>query len=578
MLVCLALAASVATGAVATGNGNQGKSEAWDALPIRELVVFKDGHAFAMHRGRVKTDERGWVVLNRLPTPILGGFWPFTNEPGATLGAAIAGAATVEGERRAVSIPDLLRGNVGARCVVSIGSERVEAKILETLTPEAPPAPGHAGFGATRPVHQASLVLLETESGVRVIPVASIRELEFFDTPELVYSTQEQGHVLTLALDWGDHDPSEAADVGLLYLQKGVRWIPSYKFEIVSPGIARLTLQGTILNELADFENALVQLAIGAPSFTFKDMLDPMGMMETAPALSSFFQTLSAAAPAMAHLLMTQASFDARREATGRDRPQPGGVPEVVGADSSEDFYLFSVEHLSLKRGERMVMHIASGEVEYEDVYTLELPAVPPREAVHGMNPNQQREISDLLLRPMANHTLRMTNTTEHPFTTAPTLILSGGTPLSQGLMPYTSIGGRAEITLAPATDIEVDRSDSEVGREPDAIRWHGSTYARILLEGRVSLTNRKDHPVRMEVVRYLLGDVESATAEARIEKLSLLDGAGFPGRGWDGWRRWWSPPHWWTALNGVSRVTWEFTIEPGEQADLDYKWNYFWR
>jgi len=45
-------------------------------LPIKELTIFKDGHALVLHEGKLATDDAGNVVLDYLPTPVLGTFWP----------------------------------------------------------------------------------------------------------------------------------------------------------------------------------------------------------------------------------------------------------------------------------------------------------------------------------------------------------------------------------------------------------------------------------------------------------------------------------------------------------------------
>ena len=47
-------------------------------MPIKEVTVFKDGHAFVVHQGRAPVDAKGHVVLDRLPTPLLGTFWPYS--------------------------------------------------------------------------------------------------------------------------------------------------------------------------------------------------------------------------------------------------------------------------------------------------------------------------------------------------------------------------------------------------------------------------------------------------------------------------------------------------------------------
>ena len=41
-------------------------------MPVKEVSIFKDGHAFVMHEGSMPTDASGNVVMDYLPAPILG--------------------------------------------------------------------------------------------------------------------------------------------------------------------------------------------------------------------------------------------------------------------------------------------------------------------------------------------------------------------------------------------------------------------------------------------------------------------------------------------------------------------------
>ncbi|MBE3068865.1 MAG: hypothetical protein IMZ66_01375, partial [Planctomycetes bacterium] len=50
-------------------------------MPIREVTVFKDGHAFVLHEGNAPVDASGRVVLDYLPSPVLGTFWPYSADP-----------------------------------------------------------------------------------------------------------------------------------------------------------------------------------------------------------------------------------------------------------------------------------------------------------------------------------------------------------------------------------------------------------------------------------------------------------------------------------------------------------------
>jgi len=59
--------------------------EALAQMPVKEVTVFKDGHAMVLHEGEMPTDADGNVLLDYLPTPLLGTFWPYVIEKGVKL-------------------------------------------------------------------------------------------------------------------------------------------------------------------------------------------------------------------------------------------------------------------------------------------------------------------------------------------------------------------------------------------------------------------------------------------------------------------------------------------------------------
>ena len=63
-------------------------------LPVREVTVFKDGHAYVVREAPLPEAASGRVVLDELPTPVLGTFWPYASG-GARLVQAKAGREQV---------------------------------------------------------------------------------------------------------------------------------------------------------------------------------------------------------------------------------------------------------------------------------------------------------------------------------------------------------------------------------------------------------------------------------------------------------------------------------------------------
>src|SRR5436190_7146888 len=54
-------------------------------MPIREITVFKDGHSLLLHEGEMPVDAAGNVVVEGLPQPGIGPFWPYSANPKAAL-------------------------------------------------------------------------------------------------------------------------------------------------------------------------------------------------------------------------------------------------------------------------------------------------------------------------------------------------------------------------------------------------------------------------------------------------------------------------------------------------------------
>ncbi len=70
-------------------------------MPVKEITVFKDGHAFVLHEGAMPTDDNGNVVLDNLPTPVIGTFWAYADDEAAELGSVLAARRVVSVERTA---------------------------------------------------------------------------------------------------------------------------------------------------------------------------------------------------------------------------------------------------------------------------------------------------------------------------------------------------------------------------------------------------------------------------------------------------------------------------------------------
>lgn len=556
-------------------------------MPVKEVTVFKDGHAFVLHQGTMPTDSSGNVLMDYLPAPVLGTFWPYSAEKGAKLTAATAGQRRVTVQRSPLSIRELIEANIGAEVVISEGSNVNYSATIVSMTERSAKeleatAPPNSGEMLPQ---KGNVVLLRTTEGTKAVNVERIQDVTFKQPPKNAWGNVEFRNLLTLKLDWAGRKPAASAAMGLMYLQRGIRWIPHYKVAIDGAGKASVQLQATLLNELTDMEDVTCHLVIGVPTFQFKDTVDPMSLQQGMAQLSQYFRESDPTAgqyQMLSNAIMTQAPR--MSEYRGRRAEQSAGAdlgPEVGGSDSVEDLHIFTVKHVTLKKGQRMTLAVASFEVPYRDVFVLELPFAPPPEVWRQFNGQQQAELTRLLSGPRVMHKLRLENKSEHPFTTAPALIVRDERVLGQGLMTYTAKGSSTDLPITAAVDIQVKKSETETQRTPNAVNWQGNQYARVDLSGTITLTNHRAKSAELEVVRHVLGNITEAGQDGKIEMVNVFEDSTFTPTGGTGsphWWGWWSWPYWWNHFNGVGRITWKPKLEPGKSIELKYTWHYFWR
>jgi hypothetical protein len=561
----------------ATANASE---RAFANMPVKEITIFKDGHAFVLHEGKMPTDADGNVTIDYLPTPIIGTFWAYSADANAKLAGVVSHKRIVPVKRTALTIPELIEGNIGAKVrITEAGLAAYETTIVGIPTRNTEELSHADSPGSPEKLPQrGDIVLLKFEGGIKAVPISRIQEVTFIEEPRLQLVGEQFRDMMTLKLDWGRGKPGQDVEVGMVYVQRGVRWIPNYRIDIDGKGNATIKLQATIINELADIEDVKAHLVIGVPKFAFENTPDPISLQQTVAQLSSHFRPDSQSAYAFSNMIMTQAEMPVRRV----DVPESGGMldigPDVAGSGKNEDLYIFTLEHVTLKKGQRMVVPVAEYELKYQDVFVLDLPFGPPPEIRQNLNNQQQAQLAQLYHSPKVMHKIRLANNAKCPLTTAPAMILRQGRIIAQGMMTYTAVGASSDLELTVAVDIAVEKLDKETERIPDAAKWDGYSYARSNLTGTISLTNRRSDTVSLEIRRSILGQIDSASHEGLIEHLGRNEGGWMDPSSLPFWWSWYNWPYWWYHFNAVGRVSWDCELESGKSIELEYQWHYFWR
>ena len=524
-------------------------------LPVREVTVFKDGHAYVIREAALPGDSGGKVALDELPVPVLGTFWPYATG-GARLVSAKAGHETVTVDAPAAGLEQFARANVGREIVVVMhDKERIEGRLATVPVPK--------DAAANRGTDVLTIV---TATGTRILPMASVRDLEVRGECVSTVRDEQLKDRLVLQVAGGGAD----AKVGVMYVQKGLRWIPAYRIDIDGKGTASVQFEATLVNDLVDLDQATVNLVVGVPKFEFQGLLDPISLQQEAAQVAGRMSDPQQFSNLLSNSLMTQSAVYRGRQ----EGQEP--APSVEGSDANEDLFVFTLKDVSLKAGERLVLPIRSFQLGYRDVYRLEVPFAPPRDVRQGLQSERVIELARQLAAPKARHVLRLKNGDDAPLTTAPALVLAGGRVLAQGRMTYTPKGVEADLEINVAVDVCVETEEHEAKRDPGPIRLGSDTYGRVDIAGSITLTNRKPVAVEIEVRRRALGLADAVGQDGSMKQLDLVAAwGGGPAPGWWGW---WSWPYWWFQHNGFAEFRWDVKLASGAATKLEAGWHYFWR
>ncbi|WP_145359321.1 DUF4139 domain-containing protein [Alienimonas californiensis] len=557
-----------------------------ERLPVVELTAFKDGHALVRREGTAPLNG-GVALVDGLPEPVFGTFWPYAKGEGVELKSAVAGYQAVTVNRTPLSAEEILTAAVGTQIIVheSRGEEDVSyaATIVGRPTRSAEEQdrndrdPAAGGGQPTLPV-RGPTILLKTDQGVRVVPIGSITEFTLVgDAPKTI---EEQVVKTGLKLRVTAPEPDGEAAVGLSYVQKGFKWVPQYKISLGEDGQAKVVLQAALVNDLIDLEDATVRLVVGVPTFAFAGQTDPISLQVAYDQVNQA-RRLNALSDFTTDGLMLSNAVQTQMRSSGPrggERPE-APAPEMAGGARAEDLFVYTLEHVTLAKGERMTVTVKEFEAPYEDRYEALLPLVPPRELLS--DDNERRRVGSLVAASTVRHSVVLTNVSDAPFTTAPALLYRDGQILAQSLMTYAAPGGTAEVNLGSAVEVSVDLEESITGRKAEPNLRGMDRFERIALRGSIEITNRRPEATTIRLTKLVPGEVDSATHPAKDQtaerrELGPADIAGLPDSAVNLSR--YGVPNWWVSLNPTTEVVWELTVPPGETVEVSYQWHYFWR
>jgi hypothetical protein len=521
-----------------------------DSLPVlhtkaKTLAVFKNGLGFFIREGEVELKNR-WAVTEYVPQATLGSLWIGSLDKDAQLDEVIGFLEDVESKTEAITFQEMLKLNIGKKAKITANNKIIEGTIKSVPEKRMPYQEGPQQRIQSQP---GAIAIISTKDGDIVINKNAVSRIEFASG----YSTQTLSEGKAKRIKFKLDTSRNKAKLSLSYLQKGISWIPSYLVNIEDSEKARITMKATLINDIENLENIDAFFVVGYPNFMYADILSPLALDQV---LSQFIAGLEAGGRRRAEYsqmsnIMRQ-SAPASFSEESRNLPLDYGYAAIKGVPgaSEEDLFLYHKKGISLNKGERAYYHIFSQEVDYKHIYEWIVPDtlnVDPRGYQQSRQPQTDRE--------QVWHSIKLENSTDYPWTTAPALTVSGWKPLAQDTINYTPKTTKTNLKLTIATDIKTNRREYEVERQRD-VRLYRSSYDLVTVKGELYIKNAKSKDITMEIKKKVTGEVLEVSHKGKIEKVA------------EGLR----------GVNFNSFISWEIPVKAGEETDVTYTYKVYIR
>lgn len=527
LLSCLCLSISIAA---------QDVKKDFEASSIS---IFKNGTAFFIKSGKVATSSGIYRMKKNIPPALSGTFW--ITSPSNQLDFISSYVDTLQVAQKTVakSMIDLLNANLGQKVKLHIGKDEVIEGIVQDIGRDDP---------AKSQAINHPLVSLQMDGRWMSLLKKEIRRIEFFKQPDQLLEWDKKEIKPVLEVNFTTQRQEQVLQ--MMYLSRNLNWTPTYLIELIDEEKARLTLRAEVINNTEDIENTAVNFVVGVPNFKYANQyssLVNLALKELSARGMIQQQNFSNSLPAQ--------TYDTYEYTTIQPPPPPAVSSSGLEGASAEDLYFYTLENMSLKKGGRGQYPVFTANIDIAHIYECNLP-----------QNNEQKNYyqSEYSFQPNPNkvyHSIKVSNTTQYPFTAGPALVVKhdGETkPISQDRLHYTSINDHSFVKLTEAPDVRIKQAEKATNRKERVkkITRQNSEYYYdlITVEGQIKAKNYKNKKIDLNLRRTIIGDLQQSNVEwLKVERINT---SGSP--------------------NKTTDVCWETSLKAGEELTIDYSYQIF--
>jgi hypothetical protein len=500
-------------------------------MKTTKVSVFKNGTFFQKKEGNMKITDR--VTYVDVPsTALLGTYWIAAGKDSKVQQIDVR-QDTIKKSKTAISITDYLQGNEGKQITLRYN------QIIDASKPSMRTVTGTL----VKYFPQTGIIKLKTDNNkMLIISTSNLNDVEFDSSVSDKYQadTIVRRAKIQLEKNIGSNDFT------IVSMQTGVQWQPSYYIRLVNDKDARLVMKGTVENFSEDLEDVDLDLVVGAPQMFFGTQFDPISLGYLTSLITTSYANgtygndnrfLSNAQTAM---------WDYNSTGGAATIPIAGEDEYTANGEKVSDLYYYKAGKITLKKNTKTLIPISLTTIPYKDVYEADIGDIT--------NYYVNRSVTyDEMQRTDSYHSLKFTNKSSAPITTAPVFVVDQDEkPLAQDQIKYTPVNADVLVRLSKAIDVSVKSKDEELSRGEKVKKYNKLYYDKITLKGTVEVTNYLDKPITLSVKKSVNGDVIKAEGATTSKS----------GR--------------YNSLNPFSTIKWEVELKAGEKKTINYEYEVY--
>ncbi len=503
---------------------------AQEQLTTRRIAVFKNGTGFFIKHGQIDA-KAGKFTLPFTPEALFGTMW-FNAGSDRIISIQTSDEKNVE-TKTSSSVYEMLKGNPGKKVKFSTYSNETIEATIESVSP--------------------MLITFKTKDSWYTTSPDQIRSVHFIDKPETSFSESTGKNSLNLMFETAGNKT-----IDMMYLQRGISWVPEYLVELVDDKNATLSLRATLINDAEDLNKADISFIVGVPNFKYNNITAPLCSNES---LTAFLSSLVGYGPTGSSAnrfdnFMTNANV-AQSYSSYESAPVQTTLPDYdfsAEGSGSEDLFFYEMPDITLKKGGRGSYEILNTKLAYEHIYEVEI-AQNSDIYFYG------KTSYDNTIKNSVWHSIKFTNSTKIPFTTGAAMVVSREnnniSPISQDMMKYIPVNGEGFLKITISPDINVKDKEIETARQAKAKKQGTQNYDLITVEGKIKVKNFRDKEIKLNIKREIFGELKTSDLPWKHDRNVVNN-------------------YYSGSINPSNNVDWILNLKPGEEKEITYTYTFY--